>query len=92
MKKRRGIQYVEQLIPPSIAEQYKITSLTPITSTYQESKGFEPVLEVEESDKAIRAILMAYSVQPSGMPKENRRRLKQIADSLKRKLVYIPPK
>lgn len=53
---------------------------------------FEPVLEVEDSDKAIRAVLMDYYIQPSGKMKENRRLLKQIADQEKRKLVYLAPK
>lgn len=53
---------------------------------------FEPEWEVEDTDKAIRQILMNYSIQPSGKPKENRRLLKQIADEEKRKLVYIKTK
>ncbi len=36
-------------------------------------------------------VLMNYSIQPSGKMKENRRMLKQLADELGRKLVYIPP-
>ncbi len=52
----------------------------------------EPVLEVEESDKAIRQILMNYSIQPSGRMKENRRLLKQLSEELHRKLVYVSSK
>lgn len=89
----RGVQFVEQLIPYSVAKEYNITSRTPITKKPQQhTYKHEPILEVEDSDKTIRAILMAHSVQPSGMMKENRRRLKQIADGLGRKLVYILPK
>lgn len=61
--------------------------------TYSASKPkYEPVLEIEETDKAIRAVLMNYSIQPSGKMKENRRLLKQIADEQHRKLVYVKSK
>ena len=92
--KHRSVQFVEQLIPYTIAQQYNITILTPISTKPQEPKTFEPVLEVEDSDEAIRAVLRAINpnVAPSGIMKENRRRLKQHADSMKRKLVYITPK
>jgi hypothetical protein len=61
--------------------------------SYTDAKPkYEPVLEIEESDKAIRAVLMNYSLQPSGKMKENRRMLKQIADEQGRKLVYIKAK
>jgi hypothetical protein len=46
---------------------------------------------VEESDKAIRQILMNYSIQPSGKMKENRRMLKQLSEQIGRKLVYLKP-
>lgn len=84
---------MEQLVSPSVLQLYKITTTTPIAKDriIRRSKH-EAVLEVEESDKAIRAVLMNYDVQPSGKMKENRRLLKQIADQEKRKLVYIASK
>ena len=51
----------------------------------------EPLLEVEDSDRAIRQVLMNYSIQPSGRMKENRRLLKQLSDEIGRKLVYLKP-
>ena len=84
--------YVEQLLPPSILRQYKITTKTSLeypNETRQQS--YEPVLEIEETDRAIRQVLMNYEIQPSGRMKENRRLLKQLADELGRKLVYLKP-
>lgn len=81
---------MEQLIPPSVRQQYKIDSRTPLAYADEaKTHRFEPVLEIEESDKAIRQVLMNYSIQPSGRMKENRRLLKQLADELGRKLVYL---
>jgi hypothetical protein len=89
----REVQYMEQLIPHSMLQAYGIQTRTPLSQgrTLKRSKH-EPVLEVEDSDKAIRAVLMNYEKQPSGKMKENRRLLKEIADQEKRKLVYIPSK
>lgn len=81
---------MEQLIAPSLLQQYKIESRTPLAYPHETRKDrFEPVLEIEETDKAIRQVLMNYSIQPSGRMKENRRLLKQLADELGRKLVYL---
>jgi len=49
-------------------------------------------LEVEKSEKSIRAILLANDIQPSNKPKENDRLIKQLANELGRKLYYIPAK
>lgn len=88
----QGVAFVEQLISPSLRKQYGIDTKTPIPNgVTTKANRFEPVLEVEESEKAIRQILMNYGIQPSGRPKENRRLLKQIADDLGRKLLYIKP-
>jgi hypothetical protein len=83
--------YVEQLVPSSLLSRYKITTQTPLE--YQEDsrpKG-DVLLEIEETDKAIRQVLMNYSIQPSGRMKENRRLLKQLSDEMGRKLVYLKP-
>lgn len=89
----RVVQFAEQLIPPSLLKKYNVTSRTPVGSYKTETKPkHDPVLEIEESDKAIRAVLMNYSIQPSGKMKENRRLLKVLADEQGRKLVYIKAK
>ena len=85
----REPEFIEQLISPSYLQQYKIESRTPLPYSREFKHRFEPVLEIEDSDKAIRQVLMNYSIQPSGRMKENRRLLKQLADELGRKLVYL---
>jgi len=89
----RQPEFMEQLVPPSVLQSYKIETRTPLPHTREtRTHRFEPVLEIEESDKAIRQVLMNYSIQPSGRMKENRRLLKQLADELGRKLVYLTPR
>lgn len=87
----RKIQFVEQLVPHSLLQQYNITSLTPLYGSHEKRNRFEAVLEVEETDRAIRQVLMNYSIQPSGKMKENRRLLKELSEELQRKLVYLKP-
>lgn len=88
----RKATYVEQLIPPTLLRHYNITTQTPLPSQDSPKSLFEPEWEVEDTDKAVRQILMNYEIQPSGKPKENRRLLKQLAEQEKRKLVYIKAK
>ncbi len=89
----RVVQYAEQLIPHSLLKRYNVTSRTPVGPYKSDAKAkCEPVLEIEDTDKAIRAVLMNYSIQPSGKMKENRRLLKVLADEQGRKLVYIKAK
>lgn len=87
----RTIQFVEQLVPHSLLQQYNITSQTPLSHFAEKRNRFEAVLEVEETDRAIRQVLMNYSIQPSGKMKENRRLLKVLSEELQRKLVYLKP-
>lgn len=82
---------MEQLVPPSLLQRYKITSKTPLPGPAEPAKLHEPEWEVEDSEKAIRQILMNYGFQPM-KAKENRRIMKQIADELQRKLVYVETK
>lgn len=88
----RKPQFVEQLISPSLLETYKITSRTPLADDTIESKGrYDPVLEVYDNDRYIRAILMNYNKAISGKVKENRIRLQGLADELGRKLIFLHP-
>lgn len=88
----RKPQFVEQLIPPSMLETYGITSRTPLANpTAERRPKHEPVLEVMESDKHIRAVLMNYSKQPSQKLKENKIRIQRLADELGRKLIFLTP-
>ena len=81
-------RYVEQLIPASLMVTYDIKTRTPLPKVTVEPIH-EPVLEVKDLDKDIRAILLNYNIQPSGKKKELRHQLKRLADDLKRKLVFI---
>ena len=82
---------MEQLVSPSLLKRYKITSQTPLEYSEEPKQRRETLLEIEETDKAIRQVLMNYSIQPSGRMKENRRLLKQLSEEMGRKLVYLKP-
>lgn len=87
----RKITYIEQLIPWTLREQYNVTSQTPLGSVHEPKYKHKPVLEVEKTNKAIRQVLMNYSIQPSGKMKENKRLLKILSENLGRKLEYVDP-
>lgn len=96
----REPQFLEQLVAPSLLETYGITTMTPISG-----KSISPViatddiLEVPETDEALRTILTFYGVKPmicqeKGKAdkkelKENKKRLQKVADGLGRKLVFV---
>jgi hypothetical protein len=81
-------RYVEQLIPASLMATYDIKTRTPLPTVTPQTMH-EPVLEVKDLDKDIRAILLNYNIQPSGKKKELRHQIKRLSDDLKRKLVFI---
>ena len=83
---------MEQLIPPTLLRHYNITSKTHLPHTEPPKSIFDAEWAVEDTDKAIRQVLMNYEIQPSGKPKENRRLLKELADERHLKLVYIKAK
>ena len=89
---QREPQFVEQLIPPSLRDALGIQTKTPLPKVPSELKAkYEPVLEVHDTDRNIRALLMNYNKPISGKAKENRLRLQKLADELGRKLVYLKP-
>ena len=67
---------------------YDIKTRTPLPNLTPQPMH-EPVLEVKDADKDIRAILLNYNIQPSGKKKELRHQIKRLSDDLKRKLVFI---
>jgi hypothetical protein len=83
---------VEQLLPPTLLKHYNIKTITPLPHTEAPKSLFDAEWTVEDTDKAIRQVLMNYEIQPSGKPKENRRLLKELADERHLKLVYIKTK
>ena len=82
-------QYVEQLIPHGLMVAYNIKTRTPLPVNPVLKPIHEPVLEVKDIDKDIRAVLLNYNIQPSGKKKELRIQIKKVADDLKKKLVVI---
>jgi len=96
----REPQFVEQLIPPSLMETYGITTRTPLPSNPHPEKATEWLMEVPETDEALRAALVAAGVKPmicqeKGKKEnreitENKKRLQKVADRLGRKLVFLP--
>lgn len=85
----RKPEFIEQLIPTSLLDTYNIQSMTPLVNKDVEIKPkYEPVFDVYDTDKNIRAILMNHGKSISNKPKENRLRLQRLADELGRKLVY----
>lgn len=85
-------EYVEQLIPHSILDMYNIKSRTPLLNkpTVDPDKP-KAILEVYDTDKCIRTILMNYNKPFSGKAKENKIRIQHLADELGRKLVFVKP-
>ena len=97
----REPQYIEQLIPPSLLEQYGIESRTVLPAfTASVKAANERIMEVPETDDALRAALLAAGVKPmicqeKGKKEnkeiiENKKRLQKVADKIGRKLVFIP--
>lgn len=91
--------YVEQLIPASAAIEYKITSKTPLPPSQKIKVVTKLILEVPETEEAIRAALQAAGEKPmicqqKGRTEkkemiENKKRLQKIADVQGRKLIYV---
>ena len=88
----RVATYMEQLIPPSLLDAYKIKSQTPIRDRQEARILHEPVLEVSRKAEAVRSILFAYSrpckTNGKEAAEENEAQLEKLAHELKRKLVY----
>lgn len=96
----REPQFVEQLIPPSLIEQYGIKTRSPIPGVPEPVKAKEWLLEVAETEDALRAVLTAAGVKPMICQEkgksnqreitENKKRLQKVADKAGRKLVFLP--
>ena len=85
-------EFMEQLIPHSILDMYSIKSRTPLLEKPNiDLEKPKAILEVYDTDKCIRTILMNYNKPSSGKAKENRIRMQHLADELGRKLVFMKP-
>jgi hypothetical protein len=97
----REPQFIEQLIPPSLIEKYEIKTRSPIPGVPEPAKAKEWLLEVAETEDALRAVLTAAGVKPMICQEkgksnqreitENKKRLQKVADKAGRKLVFLPP-
>jgi hypothetical protein len=91
--------YLEQLIPASAAIEHGITSKTPLPQRATLKVVTMPIMEVPETEEAIRAALVAAGEKPmicqqKGRTEkkemiENKKRLQKIADIYGRKLIYV---
>lgn len=91
---------MEQLIPPSLMEKYGIVTRSPLPSNPRPEEATEWLLEVPETDEALRAALVAAGVKPmicqeKGKKEnreitENKKRLQKVADRVGRRLVFLP--
>jgi len=88
----RQAMYMEQLIPPSLLDAYKIETQTPLSPRSEIRQLHEPVLEVSRKAEAVRSILFAYNrpckTNGKEAAEENEAQLEKLAHELKRKLVY----
>lgn len=97
----RQPRFLEQLIAPSLLEMYGIHTRTPLESRHTVVPATDDILEVPETEEALRTILRAYNVDPMICQKkgredkkelkENKKRLQKLADSLGRRLVFAAP-
>ena len=91
---------MEQLIPASLMEQYGVTTRSPLPMHPLTTGAAQEVLmEVPETDEAVRAALLMVGVKPmicqeKGKKEnkeltENKKRLQVVADAAGRKLVFV---
>ena len=96
----RQPHYVEQLVPPSLLSEFGITSSTPLNGSPSIKELPEKcIMEVPETEEAIRAAIIAAGEKPmicqqKGIREkkemtENKKKLQRIADAAGKKLVYI---
>lgn len=90
---------MEQLIPPSLLQEFNIQSQTPLLSHRIPEAPRQVIMEVCETEDAIRAALIAAGEKPMICQEkgrrekremtENKKKLQKIADSAGKKLVYV---
>jgi hypothetical protein len=90
---------MEQLIPPSLLAEINIQSHTPRMSHRIPEAATQMIMEVPETEEAIRAALVAAGEKPMICQEkgrrekremmENKKKLQKIADTAGKKLVYV---
>jgi hypothetical protein len=92
IREMRVPNYVEQLIAPSVLEEYGIMSATPLPGISRVPVATpQPVLHVLDDDKAIRAVLAANNLKPKGRVRDNRRLIEQLAQRDGMRLIFKKP-
>lgn len=92
---------MEQLIPPTLLEQFQIKTRTPLVYLPPLEEVGSRMMEVPETEEALRAALTAAGVKPMICQEkgkkdkkeitENKKRLQKVADAAGKKLLFIPP-
>lgn len=97
----REPQFLEQLIPSTLLEQYGVSTLTRLAlpaATLLVANG-TAFLEIPETDEALRAAVLAAGGKPmicqekgkkeNRELKENKKRLQKLADAKGQKLIFV---
>jgi hypothetical protein len=96
----REPQFVEQMIPAGLLEQYGITTCTPLPPLVGAAAPLPPaILEIPETDEALRAAVLAAGGKPmicqeKGRTEkkelaENKKRLQKLADAKGQRIVFV---
>jgi hypothetical protein len=97
----REPQFLEQLIPAGLLEQYGVVTATPLcrTAAAVVPPPADKFLEIPENDEALRAAVLAAGGKPmicqekgkkeNRELKENKKRLQKLADAKGQKLIFI---
>jgi hypothetical protein len=101
MRVHREPVFLEQLIPAATLMEYEIQSQTPLSKSPAIRVPQKPIMEVPETEEAIRAALVAAGEKPMICQQkgrlggkeilENKKRLQKVADIYGRKLVFVKP-
>jgi hypothetical protein len=88
----RKPEFVEQLIPSSLLDHYKIKSLTPMNPEVKTHPPYihgDPIIEIpnDSEGKNIRATLSSYNL-PCASVKENKRVLEEFGNLIGKRILY----
>jgi hypothetical protein len=96
----RQPQFIEQLMPSTLLEQYGITTCTPLPALVGAPVPLPPaILEIPETDEALRAAVLAAGGKPMICQErgrvekkelaENKKRLQKLADAKGQRIVFV---
>jgi len=97
----REPQFMEQLIPPNMLMEFGIQSKTPLLNVRAPQEPTRMLMEIPETDEAIRAAIIAAGEKPMICQEkgrrekremiENKKKLQKIADLAGKRLIYVKP-